>query len=1440
MATGLAYWEGIWGKRERQLEKREDLLARPDLLESRVAAHAGVFSTSTRKARAKRGESKMGALERRNEGTPMEGFGTELLNAYTAALEDPKLLKLSDRQLLAVLSENLLRSESAGPGSSRLEKSYINKWRADTGAGNLFGFFGEDKDVRKPPGYEQYLERRKAEPVEEWHTGPGEAAAIGAGFTGALIMGSRVLGRTAMMAPIPGARIAGAALMAIPEFIAFDAIHNVIAKTDWGRAREGTWRKLGADALVGGAVLGGGAIAARAAVKRAAVKLSTSKGMRDMFMKNPTARAAILTSEAKKAADIAQERANQAIIKNVGKEDVLDTFSDFDQVLKNIGAEKRFEQEIARPVPPRMAGPGLMKPATPVIGTAVRPATKANKFIKSILKDQGVVTPLTKAQAARAFARELSEVRADMALKKAARTRDIKGAIAEQRRVQQLAREQSKAATIAEKHAAATAKKRAAQRTKLIKKKKVEKDVVDTLPGVVLTSAEIKAKLIAERGIAPKVKLRKGKVKVTKVKPEATGLTEETRAAMEAIEDETRETIGLAEKSGLEETLYGGGAEEGFVEGVKKGGKDLTDLMKNGEKLLGLGLVGAGTFGSVLLSDLFGAREAEASPLATTLAEAGVKVSRAVAGTMKKVVTEETMIKAAQEWRDAGVLHIPAVGKEKNTFQEVIRLAPWAAKQHGDLIKNIRSNKAPMFAIKHGSPYWSGDMLYKINPEVEVGGVLSAIGNNAGDSLAVTSRIFTDVPGVVKGGAKVTKDVMDTMEPIAKKFSADVPAYRTAVWEEENLGKIFDKLYKALGEEQGVTLKKTDRRTVAELLGMKSIKGRIKGVQHERALEAIEAKMAGWKVAQEELKPSVEAYLAEVDVAHRALAAKHAATRIALAAEDTAEYAKYPWLRSLMSPEEEEAVIYLKKMMENYGVRMAETGHDIIEGPYMHHAWHPAWSEEAAAKKLEGFGLHSRGIPYSKFYRRTQFSRQMVPDINYIMPKYLMDAERRIQWSGFWGVGQKDSWYSHMAWINKFGTEHQKTFWRILKDSSIPPAPTKANTLANIYASFEVARLLSFSGSVPLKHYFKLIGNISTLGFKNFSSTYFKSIATAIRSAKSVPEVLTIARKAGIKIPETTKGKNKLANEVCNSFITQIHRMNTIADLDFEAVIPNKVGFAQALTKKLQGFNRWGSIGIRAIEAVDRHHSVLAGWEMAAKKGMTAKDAYYGIYSNIFRNNFLSNAGNPVWMRNPKIRAVLLFQNTVFKIMERRLWTALRAGKDVKTAIGVIRHQNIAETLRQMGEIGKYVVGAEKELKQNLIFDALTMTKDHYGTPVLKQAMTEAVLSGAILGGAGIVGMNLTPQVWHVPFVAHGAKAPTLAVNPFINAAFRTLGEREEAVEYDVDQDFLITQFLKNWMKSTGYLPQTANKLLKISNNDVPEIYKGSKWKYFFSVLARD
>jgi len=1502
---------------ESLLGKRADLLAQPDLLEKRVAAHAGAFSLSTRRPRTRRFQSKVDALEEQAKGTPQAGFASELMQEYTAALQDPNYLGLSNRQLLAAVSQNLMRARPEGKGSSRLEKAYRYKWRADTSLGNLFGAFGEDKDVRALPGYEQYLEKQKELPVEEWHTGPGEAAAIGAGFTAALMAGSKILGRAAMVTPAPGARIVGGALLAIPEFMAFDAIHNVIAKTEWGRAREGTWRKIGADLLAGGVVIGGGYKATAIALRKAAEKAILSKTAIDILSKHPTAKSAIEAGKAQRAARAATVEVDAAMEAGISKEDVLSKVMELESLRGRAPGEVAKAGEVARltgvlrkrgrvlreegmpawlregrepPARGRLAArPYILEAKGPIQEVLserarVRVGGKtAERVAQEIAKVQMPLKTMGAREAGKAFAK-LPEKNAERALKKAGR-KGTRTAVAEEARLVELEKKlaereetylqalmqredeleaiyltrlEAREAALEETYAAA--KVRAKQRTKVKAKKKVQKDVEVVTPGRVMAKEEVKAGLLAARkvksveGVKGKVdntvalwleygdlkaafeagRIRPGtpqvrrlvniekelirrnemkqgeglltkrgepikvKPKVTKVSPEATGLADAERAAMEAVENEVKRTVSL-EEAGLVEAIKGG-VEETLGEGVERSGKDLVDIIKDSGKLFGA----IGLFGSVTLASLFEPDSAEASMFAKT----GVTIAKNIANAAKGK-TKEAMAKMAKSWKDAGFLHIPAAdgAKEKSAFQEVLRTAPMAIEEHGSLVKNVKAEATPFSLVRVLSPYTSGEILYKTNPVPEIGMVQSAIGNNAGDALKVVGNIFRDVPNIVPKGA--AKDIMQTMSPVAKRYSGEIVALRAVEFDLDKATKSFDKLYKALVKE--------------------------KGEMHIPALEKLEERMARLTVARDELAPVLDAYLAEWETAAQGLAKKYPTTRIALAAEDTVEYTKYPWLKGLITPEEEEAVVWLKNLHETYAVRMAETGHKVIEGPYVHHAWHPDWLEEAAVRRLKEFGIDSKGVPFSKFYHRAKYSRMMMPDINYTMQRYAMDAERRIQWSQFWGKGRKDSWYAHKRWVDHFGSKDQQIFWRKIADGSVPPAPTRANVISNIYTSFEVLRLLAFSPSVALKHYFKNVGTMSAMGVGNFMSHLPEAMAAAVRGSRNSPEMKSLYKRFGVESP---KGKKKLFNEVADSFITQIHRMNMIADLDFESVIPYRVGFWQAVTKKMQSFNRWGSIPVRAIESLDRHHTVVAAWEMAAKKGMTAQQAVYGIYSNILKLNFLSGAANPSWIRNPKIRAMVLFQNTVFKIMERRLMVGWRAGKDVKTAIGVIRHQNIPKTLKEMGEIGRYVLGAEREMKQNMIFDALTASKDVFGTPMLQQAMREAILSGAILMGGGIVGMNLMPQVYHMPLLRTGAKAPTLAINPFLNAAFRTAGERETAAEYGIENDFLITQFTKNWLKSTGYLPQTLNKVIRITQDDVPEIYKGSRWQYFFSVPA--
>ena len=1539
LSEGWGAGEGFLAKRRRErakkVEKRADLLARPDLLQKRVADVAQVLSLSTRKLRTRKYGSKLEALEAQSRGTPQEGFASELLSRYTAALEDPKYINVSDRQLLASVTENLMTRVPDEEGKTRLEKAHRYKWRADTGLGNIFGLFGEDRGVRKLPGYEEWKAEEKVKPRDEWHTGPVEAAAIGAGWTTALMAGSKLIGRAGFAIPHPVAKIAGAALMAIPEFMAIDAVRNVLHKTKWARAREGSWKAYvpAAVGLVSGGV--GARKAITSTIKKAAEKSVFSKGVTELLMKDPTAANAIRAGEAQKAARTTQARVDRVMLKYISREDALKsqfrTAEDYLEAVKgktrgevaklDVGAGERWAAykegrigELRREVAKIDVRTTLKeRRAATVKGlefAEIRAAEKAAKkargsrelLLDAFQEASGRTKPISRKKAAKVFTKELSDEGTEAALKKAGKTGKLREAVAEQKRVQELAKKQRR---IPEKSKVAVSRERAVIR----KKKKLQDKISEAAP--VAAKAE-RLKLLKERHRLLKERKEGAKV-ITEVEPE-----------IESIGKEFKDTISL-EEAGLVETFKGGveesmggfkddtardlvelfkdsdrlftigaattvavgatallGAEEAEAStlvkmGLKAGRKLVPKFKSTQEALLfgekatveqaaelkrlrgitdkeakvalktkefdeaikkategqlyrealevvekvpyaleglrkakeGMGIAGLALFGSIPLASLFSPDSAEAAGID----KIGVQVPRVIAGLLKEASGRKEMLKLAGEMKDASLLHIPIAkgAKEVKYVQGTISTAKLAVEKNNNLIKNIKAETTPFgrWLTSKLSPYTTGNILYEINPIPEIGNLQSAIGNNVMNFLKATGNILGSVPGLVKKETAGT--IEKVMSPLAKKYSKNIVAYSAVEMEIEKLEKPLKKLYRALKKEGGA--------------------------QHLPAIEKIEAKRASLLVAKKELGPTFNKFTKDWESQVKGLAPKHSTTRVALACEDTAEYVKYPWLKSLMKPEEEEAVVWLKNIFDSYKGRMAGAGHDVIEEPYCHHALHPDWLDKGAKEVLEGFGLDSKAIPFTRFFRRAKYSRMMMPDINYTMQKYLIDAERRIQWSKFWGKGKKNSWYAHRRWIDTYGTEQQKMFWKRLSDAAVPPAPTKANVAANIYSSFEVLRLLGLSPSVALKHYFKNIGTMSTMGAGNFVSHLPEAVITAIRGAKNSPEMKSIYRLIGVK---GSKGKRKVFDEVADSFITQIHRMNMIADLDFEAVIPHKAGFWRAFTEKMQNINRWGSIPVRMIESVDRHHTILAAWEAGAKKGMTAQQSIYGIYNNILRLNFLSGACNPEWVRNPKIRAMLLFQNTAFKIMERRLIVAWRAGKDVKSAIGVIRHQDIEKTLKEMAGIGKYILRAEKEMKQNMIFDALTSTKGYFGTPVIKQAMTEAILSGAIIMGGGIAGMNLQSQVWHVPFLRHGAKAPTLAVNPFINAIFRTAGEREEAEEYGIEKDFLITAMTRNWLKSSGYLPQTANKLVRISKQDIPEIYQGSKWSYFFSVPAKE
>jgi hypothetical protein len=224
--------------------------------------------------------------------------------------------------------------------------------------------------------------------------------------------------------------------------------------------------------------------------------------------------------------------------------------------------------------------------------------------------------------------------------------------------------------------------------------------------------------------------------------------------------------------------------------------------------------------------------------------------------------------------------------------------------------------------------------------------------------------------------------------------------------------------------------------------------------------------------------------------------------------------------------------------------------------------------------------------------------------------------------------------------------------------------------------------------------------------------------------------------------------------------------------------------------------------------------------EMAAKQGMTAEQAVYSLYDTVLKTNFLSGNQNPAWLRNPKIRAMLMFQGTPFKIAEQRLLLASKAGKGFSAAA--------KETWKQYQELRKMVGEGEREFKWNLIKDALESEKDIYGIPYAHQLMRQLMLVGTtIAGGSLLFDADLKGHTFHLPFVKNegGLK---LNLNPAITAAFEAKAKEDE---------FWLSSFFKKWFNS-GPMPAAVTKAMRLNEDDIPKIYRDSKFRYFFGIPA--
>ena len=295
-----------------------------------------------------------------------------------------------------------------------------------------------------------------------------------------------------------------------------------------------------------------------------------------------------------------------------------------------------------------------------------------------------------------------------------------------------------------------------------------------------------------------------------------------------------------------------------------------------------------------------------------------------------------------------------------------------------------------------------------------------------------------------------------------------------------------------------------------------------------------------------------------------------------------------------------------------------------------------------------------------------------------------------------------------------------------IAESARPAEDTALRRFSSNYAKVEAIRLLTGLASAPAKHLFKVLGDVSQLGLLNTTSVMADAAGMGMRNFVRI-QGQKLA-KSGFISEETAAGLFSKSKDV-DSFVAAIINQRGMVDYlsDFEKAYG--IGHRSTIDKILDPLTEVSGMGIKIIETFDRTVSVLAAAKMAQKAGLTGQQAMYGIYDTILKNNFLSGQLNSAWAKDPNVRALFLFQNTPFKIWERRVSNASIAGSDLKTALGVIKAQDLPAAKAELEGMRKWAAQASQAFKNGMLMDALNSSKDVFGNSVSVLSSRPAFLS---------------------------------------------------------------------------------------------------------------
>lgn len=582
----------------------------------------------------------------------------------------------------------------------------------------------------------------------------------------------------------------------------------------------------------------------------------------------------------------------------------------------------------------------------------------------------------------------------------------------------------------------------------------------------------------------------------------------------------------------------------------------------------------------------------------------------------------------------------------------------------------------------------------------------------------------------------------------------------------------------------------------------------------------------------DELLPKQQEFLKAWDTTAQKLAREHASVRVSLALEDPSREL-YPWLN--LNRNEEVAVGKIRTLLDQYRGRLEERKLRVRDD-YFPHSPNP----DATAKYQEVMEDIIGGAPYSKFYSRTENSRPLLPDVHYSMNHYITDIEQRIQHHDMWKVSGWDKVRRSDA--VRANPAANRAFTQLYEGMK-PQDNNVMNTLARGYTEFEAFKRLFLNPSAGLKHLVKMSADIVSMGPKVF--------------AESMPDVAGyVTRKVYNMTPNTVKNalstigikSDRFSRQVVDDYIDSIiqsgHMRRYLNDMGMDSTDEILNGVTNTLKNTWGKVQDVGSFWINTAELLDRGISVMSGLRMAAKKGMTVDQAMYGTYDTILKNNFLYGQFNPSWLNDPKIRALLMFQATPFKIFERRLVNLQKGIGSVNYLQGEMKKlwkspEGRAKIFSDIKDLRSLAREGESRLKANLVVDALRHETDFFGTPVAKQLMWDILTVGAATYGGAQAGLHLTDHFFHIPFLSTMSEngKMELAVSPITKAT--TEGYNAWKKREDSD-DFLLGTIMSKWLGKYGPLPDTLKKVSALGDGDIPEIYqkgKGNSYlKFLFSI----